>query len=247
VKKSAILTLVLGIGLTVPIDSFADERRAARFIAATRELLGVAYQLGGRLRAPGDGIDCQGLIFYAAERIGRCGWRSFSVMPTETSAWRELGAPVPGLAPISTQALEMDRLKPGDVLWLLFAMVNPAEPPIASLAERSVWVWHSAVYTGAGRFIHADPFAGAVVEQDLKAFLLEYGYDGLWVTRMARGPRPRRCRIHPPMPRPPQRSQSTRPVQIRSPGPIPAPLASPPGPSAPAQPGPARRPSGPGR
>ena len=157
------------------------------------------YLLGGRLRRPGEGTDCQGTIFYAAERIGRCGWRSFSVRSTETVAWRELGAPVPGMDPVATDLIDTGRLEPGDVLLLLHPAVNEAEAALASIRGVPVWVWHTAIYTGGGRFLHADFISERVHEEPLVPFLTTNEYAGLFVTRMASGPRPRRCRRHRPM------------------------------------------------
>lgn len=35
-------------------------------------VIGVPYDLAGRLRDPDDGLDCQGSVFFAAERVGPC-------------------------------------------------------------------------------------------------------------------------------------------------------------------------------
>jgi len=180
-------------------------------VEAARELLGQPYQFGGRLKRAGEGIDCQGLLFYAAERVGRCGWRSFSVMPTESIPRGELGRSVEGLSPVATADLDTARLQPGDVLWLLYAAENPAEPSIAELGEDEVWVWHTALYAGDGRFLHADPFGGKVIEEPLVPFLEGYGYAGVWVTRMTAGPAPHRCRKHAKMPRPAPRPEGPSP------------------------------------
>ncbi len=40
----------------------APRGKNERFIAAARELLGIAYQFGGWMRRPGEGIDCQGVL-----------------------------------------------------------------------------------------------------------------------------------------------------------------------------------------
>lgn len=122
-----------------------------RFVSAARELLGVPYSLGGRMRRTGDGIDCQGVLFYAAERVGRCGWKSFSVLPTVSVPAGELGAAVDGLAPVASFALDVSRLLPGDVLLLVGFSENPAEPSIGELQGRPVWVWHTDLYSEPGR------------------------------------------------------------------------------------------------
>ena len=61
-------------------------------------------------------------------------------------------------------------------------------------------MWHVGLATGDGKWIHADPFSGQVIEGDLLGYLREHPeYAGIAVTRMAQEPQPRRCRQHPPM------------------------------------------------
>lgn len=164
-----------------------------------RELLGVPYLFGGRLRP--QGIDCQGVLFYAAERVAPCGWKSYSVFPTKSVADRELGARVRGLDPIATSALDLARLTPGDIILMVGFDANPSEPAIGKLGGRDVWVWHTGLYAGGGRWIVGDHFAGEVVEVPLLAYLEEHrdDYAGVFVTRIAAAPAPRRCRKHAPM------------------------------------------------
>lgn len=170
--------------------------RVRRFVAAARELLALDYRFGGRLRHPGDGIDCQGVLFYAAERICPCGWKSYSTKPTESVARGELGRAVPGLDPVATSLLDTGKLEPGDIVLLLADAENPAEPSIATIGDQPVWVWHTGIHTGSGKLLHADIFTGKVVEQDLRAYLEEHDYAGIFVTRMRARPRPERCRRH---------------------------------------------------
>lgn len=184
----------------------ASERRV---VDEARKILGAPYVLGGRLRDSSDGIDCQGLVFFALQPLARCGWRSFSVMPTKSIAARELGTPVAGLAPIATEKLDVSKLRAGDVIHFVGADVNPAEASIAKLDDKDVWVWHMALASGDGKFIVGDHFAGAVVEEDLLAYLREHSdvYQGVFVTRMSDGPRPAKCRTHAPMVAPTLRSE----------------------------------------
>lgn len=208
-KRTAALTLALLIHVGASAQVSASSEPAPHpMVTHARELLGVPYHFGGRLGAAPvgrEGIDCQGLLFYAAERIGGCGWRSFSVFPTRSVASGELGARVPGLAPVSTADLRLTDLQPGDVLLFVGPEENPAEPAIGELKHAPVWVWHTGLYAGAGNFLVGDHYAGEAVEIPLLPYLTAHAdaYSGLFVTRMTDGPKPLRCRKHPPMPQPP--------------------------------------------
>jgi hypothetical protein len=173
----------------------------AQLVRHARELVGTPYQLGGRLRARAQGIDCQGVIFYAAERLMGCGWRSFDVFPSRSIQREELGKRVVGLDPVATEDLDVTRLKAGDVLHFVGPAENPAEGAIGTLGEDPIWVWHMGLYAGEGRFVVGDHFAGEVVETDLVTYLKahEDEYVGLFVTRPTEKTRPNRCRSHPPM------------------------------------------------
>jgi hypothetical protein len=172
--------------------------KAQKAVAAAKELVGKTYQMGGRLRGT-EGIDCQGVVFYAVERLTSCGWRSFSVNPTESVRFKELGEGVPGLFPVPTEELDPSLIQPGDVIMLLAPVENPAEPSMVTLGGERLWVWHVGLAIGDGKWINADPFTAQVQEGDLLEYLREHEYPSIAVTRMERGPRPHRCRQHPPM------------------------------------------------
>lgn len=197
VRPPVVFLLALLLG-AAPSWAMPPEK-AQRAVAAARELLGKTYQLGGRLRGT-EGIDCQGVVFYALERIASCGWKSYSVMPTESVRDKELGDKVEGLFPGLTATLDPTLLQAGDVVMLLADVENPKEPPLVTLDDGTkLWVWHVGMATGDGKWIQADPFSGQVFEGELLAYLKEYEYAGIAVTRMERGPHPRQCRQHPPM------------------------------------------------
>jgi cell wall-associated NlpC family hydrolase len=165
---------------------------AQAMVARARELVGTPYVLGGR--RPGTALDCQGLVFFAAQAVRGCSWRSYSVYPTVTVKTGELGVPVPGLSPVSTAALDVASLKAGDVVLLLADVENPAEAALTELGGVSQWVWHVGLASGDGKWINADSFTGRVQEVPLKDYLEEHDYAGVWVLRMKDGPRPTRCR-----------------------------------------------------
>jgi cell wall-associated NlpC family hydrolase len=176
--------------------------KAKKMVQAARGLLGVRYQLGGRLRKPGEGTDCQGVIFQAAAAIGPCGWDSFSVFPTITVKQGELGEPVFGSDPVASADLKIAELEPGDMVFLVAPTRNPAEGPIGKLGGVDVWVWHTGMYTADGMWIVGDHHHGAVVEVPLQRYLDKYTeYSGALILRMKDGPKPQTCRHHPPMDR----------------------------------------------
>ncbi len=177
-----------------------EKRLGDRLVRSAREVLGIRYDFGGRMRDTREGlegIDCQGVLFYAAERAGACGWKSFSVYPTVSVARGELGKPVEGMAPVASDKLDASKLQAGDVLLLVGLGENHAEPAIGLLDEQRVWVWHTGMYSGDGKWIVGDHYAGKVVETDLREYLSRHReYVGVFVTRMSDGPAPHRCRKH---------------------------------------------------
>jgi cell wall-associated NlpC family hydrolase len=193
-RLPAVLTAaVLSLALAQP------DARMTAVIEAARTLKGQPYELGGRLK-PGQGIDCEGVVFAVAERLTGCGWRSFPVDPTRIVATRALGDRVKGLDPIATDALDVARLQPGDVVLLVAPTENPKEGPIGQLAGRDVWVWHTGVYTGDGQWLVGDHYAGQVVEVPLLPYLHEHAdaYQGVFIVRPS-GTRPPVCRRHAPL------------------------------------------------
>jgi len=184
----------LALSVLLPLNAWAlPPAKAQKAVSAAKELVGTTYQLGGRLRGA-EGIDCQGVVFYAAERIASCGWKSFSVNPTESVRFKELGEGVPGLFPVTTEELDPSLLQPGDVIMLLAPVENPVEPSMVTLGGERLWVWHVGLAIGDGKWINADPFTAEVIEGDLLQYLKDHEYPAIAVTRMERGPKPHRCR-----------------------------------------------------
>lgn len=165
-----------------------------RMVTHARTFLGTPYVFGGR---SGAGIDCMGTVFAAAEGVQRCGWKSFSVFPSTLRTDGSLGASVEGMAPVASDKLDVSKLVIGDVLMLVEQTENPREPSIGELNGHPVWVWHMGIYSGEGKWIVGDHFAGQVVETPLAAYLKEHAdtYEGLWVLRPSKVA-PTKCRRH---------------------------------------------------
>lgn len=184
--------LAFALALTLPMVAAPKPAAwATRMVERARQLVGTPYVLGGR--APGKAIDCQGVVFLAAQAVKGCSWRSYSVYPTRAVKSGELGLPVPGLSPVSAAALDVALLQPGDVVMLLADVENPAEPALVTLDGTPQWVWHEGLASGDGKWINADPIEGTQ-EVPLADYLRDHGYAGVFVTRMKSGPRPVECR-----------------------------------------------------
>jgi len=191
------LNRVLSVALSIVLTQTPPAVGAG--LDASLGLLGAPYEWGGRLRR-GEGIDCMGVVLAAAERASGCGWKSYSVKPTELVRGRFWGTPAEGLSPVSTEALDVSKLEKGDVLLLVGPIENPAEPAIGSLEGGPVWVWHVGLYVGEGKFVVGDHHAGKAVVEELAPYLRANvaEYSGVFVTR---GPatRPPTCRKHAPL------------------------------------------------
>jgi hypothetical protein len=184
--------LALALAAVFPLAALSEPPRWAKLmVERARSLIGTPYVLGGR--APGKALDCQGLVFFAAQAARPCHWRSYSVYPTRAVKSAELGTPVPGLSPVSTAALDPSLLQPGDVVMLLDPTENPAEPALTELDGTPMWVWHEGLASGDGGWINADPHTTAE-EGSLIDYLREREYAGIFVTRMISGPKPTVCR-----------------------------------------------------
>lgn len=119
--------------------------------ARTRELalyalshVGVPYRFGGT--SPEAGFDCSGLVHYVYN------WGAGVVLPRNTQALSEVGAPVGGEA-----------LEPGDLVFF-----DTMRRPYS----------HVGIYLGDHRFIHAPTTGGQVELVDLRDRYWQSRYNG---------------------------------------------------------------------
>lgn len=176
-------------------------KQSAAFVERARALVGTPYLLGGRLKPEAYGIDCQGVIFFAADALSTCGWNSYAVASTKAVATGEFGKAVAGMSPVSTLSADFAKLEPADLVLLVGFAKNPREPPIGTLIGGPVWVWHTGVYSGDGNWIVGDHYAGKVIETPLLPYLRAHSdtYAGVYVLRMSGKPKPPKCKKHAPM------------------------------------------------
>ena len=119
--------------------------------ARTRELalhalshIGVPYRFGGT--SPEAGFDCSGLVQYVYDRGAGV------VLPRNTQALSEVGAPVP-----------VEALEPGDLVFF-----DTQRRPYS----------HVGIYLGDHRFIHAPTTGGQVELVDLRERYWQSRYNG---------------------------------------------------------------------
>lgn len=119
--------------------------RAARFVAAARELVGVPYRHAGRNK---HGVDCGGVIILAARRAG--------LIPAD---WDVL--------PYST-IIDVDMILAGLREWCE-PVERPGEPESGDILLMRILRrnQHLAIASGGGSIIHCYTAAGRVVEHPL--------------------------------------------------------------------------------
>jgi len=152
--------------------------RAARALAAGEALLGEPYRWGGRNEPGHPGVDCLGLLYLAWGSVTGTPWRRYPVNPSELVTSGLLGAPVPGLDGVLRAEVDTATLQPGDVLYFLMANYEIPDSPLWTHEGTPYWPWHTGLYAGDGRALHAQP-GGRVRHQDLAGI----AFDALYVTR----------------------------------------------------------------
>ncbi len=182
VRGAVALALVLAAASGTSADEPAAEEPALveAAIANAEALLGEPYRWGGRKTEGNPGVDCLGLLYLAYGPPTNTPWRGYPVDPSKIVRSRKLGAPVKGLDGVARESLSADKLKRGDVLYLLLAGYEIEDEPLWTHGEVRYWPWHTALYLGGGEVMHAEP-GGVVRRQALE----EMSFDALFVTRLA--------------------------------------------------------------
>lgn len=152
--------------------------REDRVIAAARERLGEPYRWEGRGTSRLPGYDCLGILFRSFGSIDGQRWSSYEVNPSQLVAGGKLGRPVPGLDGVLKEDLDVALLQRGDVLYFLWLGYRIPDDPLMTTTLGEYWPWHTAMYVGEGRVLHARP-GGAVQEDALEDVV----FDALFVTR----------------------------------------------------------------
>ncbi len=148
----------------------------------------VQYNWEGRLTHAHPGLDCLGLLFVTLEKKYGISWKNWSVKPSELIAQldQKHGRRTILLSE-SDEASLLRSLKGGDFLFFLRPVVTSGDSAVAhDRGGKGFYVWHTAIYSGSGKMLHASPFPDSgghetykVVEEDLMPFMKGNQFDGL--------------------------------------------------------------------
>ncbi len=152
--------------------------RGDRALEAGRALIGEPYRWGGRKQASHPGVDCLGLLYLAWGAVTSTPWRSYPVNPSKLVASGKLGSPVEGMDAVLRADVDLSLLQTGDVLYFLVADYEIPDAPLWEHEGTPYWPWHTGLYAGEGRALHAEP-GGRVRHQDLSGIT----FDALFVSR----------------------------------------------------------------
>ena len=153
-----------------------------------RKYLDTEYNWEGRMTHAHPGLDCLGLLFVALEKKYGISWKNWSVKPTELiSQLDQAHDKRTILLSDSDEKSLIGKLKAGDLVFFLRTVPLSGDTPAArDRGGKSFYVWHTAIYDGRGKMLHASPFPDShgnetykVVQEDLMPFMKNNSFDGL--------------------------------------------------------------------
>jgi cell wall-associated NlpC family hydrolase len=153
-----------------------------------KKYVGVQYNWEGRLTNSHPGLDCLGLLFVALEKKYEIPWKTWSVKPSELI--NQLDKKHDKRTILLTDTDEkglVKSLKPGDMLFFLRPVILSGDTPVAKNSKgKDFFVWHTALYEGDGKMVHASPFPDSkgeetykVIEENVLQFMKNNAFDGL--------------------------------------------------------------------
>jgi cell wall-associated NlpC family hydrolase len=199
-RKLASIVLAGALAGSVPIRAHGNPPETEKSSQAdqsldtiARKYLDTPYNWGGRMTEELPGLDCLGLMFISIRDKYRTPWRSWSVKPSrlmdqiDQKNERKLFLSGPSAVP--------KEMHPGDFIFLLRHVKLSGDTSVAKdKSGKELYVWHTAIYSGGGKMIHASPFPDErgsetykVVEEPLVPFLKQNFFEGFIYLRY-RGP-----------------------------------------------------------
>ena len=187
-KRTLAAILMAGSIGVVPARAQPAEPSKQSLEKIARKYLDTEYNWEGRMTHAHPGLDCLGLLFVTLEKKYGISWRNWSVKPSELIGQLDKSHDKRTvLLSDSDEAGLLKKLKPGDLIFFLRPVVLSGDSPVArDKAGKSFYVWHTAIYDGNGKMLHASPFPDArgeetykVVSEDLLPFMKGNQFDGL--------------------------------------------------------------------
>lgn len=174
--------LLLGILLFPPAALCAVSTQQSRLVDYARSKLDTPYRFNGRLTTIHPDLDCMGICFRAYASVYSEKWTAYSVIPSKLIKAGQLGSAIDGKAHVYSEDL-VDILQPGDIIYFLVDYPAIKDAAVVTEGDKSFWVYHMGLYTEDGKLIHASPWAGKTVEEELGIFKDQFRF---LITRRAK-------------------------------------------------------------
>lgn len=174
--------LLLGALLLFWVALSAETTQQSRLVDYARSKLDTPYRFNGRLTTIHPDLDCMGICFRAYASVYSEKWTAYSVIPSKLIKAGQLGSAIDGKAHVYSEDL-VDTLQPGDIIYFLVDYPAIKDAAVATEGDKSFWVYHMGLHTENGRLIHASPWAGKTVEEELRSFKDQFRF---LITRRAK-------------------------------------------------------------
>jgi len=161
-------------------------------VVEARKSLDVPFRWEGRGTKRLPGLDCLGLLFKSLEATTGLSWKKWSVAPSRLIEQLEGRQFTIYLKKNRDLAIKR-RMNSGDIVFLMWADMPTWDKPTGKVEKieldgsrrmAPMWIWHTGIYSGNGKFIHASPYSGGVVEEDLLDFSNGLNFDAILVVNI---------------------------------------------------------------
>ncbi len=172
---SKLKKFVLLIGLLLALSTVSLYGNQQKLVDYARSKIGIDYRYNGRETSALPDMDCMGLCFKAYASVYKERWTRYSVIPSKLIKAGDLGYPIDNRAHIYSEDM-IKLLQPGDIVYFVVDYKAIVDEAVVTEGDVSYWVYHMGIYSEAGKIIHASPWAGKTVEEDLINFQSQFRF-----------------------------------------------------------------------